>query len=678
MMLPDIVFKNRLAARLFGYFLVLAFLPILGFGYFSLWQTNMQMERSHNQYLLKTTEMFNQLYLSRLLQIRDKLIQLAEEHAALQPTLMSRPVEDRPIQGDFFSKITVLPVATHGIVDHELRHLQSGKVLLQVRASDGPFQALSMIALLPGGMLVLEGTVRPEALWGIPEELPLPIDTDLRIVTLSGGSRTLFASDGDTHLLEGETLDAILGQSQGITTLQSDSQSIVCYFRELFLASHFSFPRWTLVLIQNNSAAASSQSMTMALFPLLVGLCLSLVLYLILVFIRRTLTPLSQLQAMTQRISEQDFDARAEIRSGDEIEELGHAFNSMARQLKQQFLALQSQAAIDREILSAIDVDSVVTGALDYTASVFPGIPATLFLWDRGVFRVFGRGQDKKTKVTTLPMSKDVVDGFWECLRDAGWVAAGIYPAIYEQCRGLFSSAGLVCSVPLHGQPVGFIALGLWNYTEADRLKLELVGRTLNQIAVAYGHIRLLRELEEFNWGTLEALARAVDEKSPWTQGHSNRVAALAIDLAEQMGWPEDELDLLHRAALLHDLGKIGIATGILDKPGRLDAEEFAVIMTHPDRGAKILEPVRAYSNVIPMVRHHHERFNGSGYPSALVGEAIPLGARILAVVDVYDALSTSRPYREGWSHARTCSYLEENAGILFDPEVVRVFLSMK
>jgi putative nucleotidyltransferase with HDIG domain len=220
---------------------------------------------------------------------------------------------------------------------------------------------------------------------------------------------------------------------------------------------------------------------------------------------------------------------------------------------------------------------------------------------------------------------------------------------------------------------MGFMCLG--DVLSVDVAHLDLAGRTLNQIAVAFSNIRLLRELHEFNWGTLEALARAVDEKSSWTHGHSNRVAALAIELAEQMGWSDAELDLLHRAALLHDLGKIGIPLEILDKPDRLNDEEFAVIRTHPDRGAKILEPVRAYAPVIPMVRHHHERYDGSGYPDGLAGTTIPLGARILAVADVYDAVSVTRPYREAWSHAEVCAYLRENAGTLFDPEVVAAFM---
>jgi putative nucleotidyltransferase with HDIG domain len=220
---------------------------------------------------------------------------------------------------------------------------------------------------------------------------------------------------------------------------------------------------------------------------------------------------------------------------------------------------------------------------------------------------------------------------------------------------------------------MGFLCLG--DVSSVDVAHLDLAGRTLNQIAVAFTNIRLLRELHEYNWGTLEALARAVDEKSSWTQGHSNRVAALAMELAEQMGWTDADLDLLHRAALLHDLGKIGISREILDKPGRLNEVEFSVIRTHPDRGAKILEPVRAYASVIPMVRHHHERYDGSGYPDGLAGAAIPLGARILAVADVYDAVSVTRPYRKAWSHAEACVYLRQNAGILFDPQVVEVFM---
>jgi putative nucleotidyltransferase with HDIG domain len=189
---------------------------------------------------------------------------------------------------------------------------------------------------------------------------------------------------------------------------------------------------------------------------------------------------------------------------------------------------------------------------------------------------------------------------------------------------------------------------------------------------------RLIEELAQNDLGTLTALARTVDTNSPWTAGHSERVTDLAMDIGRELGLPPDEIDLLHRGGLLHDIGKLGVPPSILDKPGKLTEEEFAVIRRHPSKGGEILEPIPNLQKVIPLVAQHHERFDGKGYPNGLSGESISLHARILAVADVCDALFTDRPYRPGWSREKVLAYTRENAGQQFDPEVVGAFLRIE
>jgi HD-GYP domain-containing protein (c-di-GMP phosphodiesterase class II) len=128
---------------------------------------------------------------------------------------------------------------------------------------------------------------------------------------------------------------------------------------------------------------------------------------------------------------------------------------------------------------------------------------------------------------------------------------------------------------------------------------------------------------------------------------------------------------------LLHDIGKIGIPTAVLDKPGKLDPAEFEQIRAHPVLGARILEPIEAFDDVIGIVRHHHERFNGTGYPDRLAGVNIPFLARVLSVADVYDALVSDRPYREGWAPAAAVAYISERGGVEFDPQVVAAFVDL-
>lgn len=141
------------------------------------------------------------------------------------------------------------------------------------------------------------------------------------------------------------------------------------------------------------------------------------------------------------------------------------------------------------------------------------------------------------------------------------------------------------------------------------------------------------------------------------------------------MGCGQQELTTLHQAALVHDIGKIGIPLVIIDKPGKLTDEEYEHIMEHPAIGARILEPITAFADSISIVLHHHERYDGSGYPSGLKGDDACLGARILAVADVYDACVSDRPYRDGWVKDRVLDHIQKESGRLFDPEVVRAFM---
>ena len=153
-----------------------------------------------------------------------------------------------------------------------------------------------------------------------------------------------------------------------------------------------------------------------------------------------------------------------------------------------------------------------------------------------------------------------------------------------------------------------------------------------DQVAVALYNSRLMEQLNRLNWGTLKALARAVDAKSSWTAGHSERVARLALKLADTLVLGPRERENLHRAALLHDIGKLGIPAAILDKPGKLSEKEYETTKTHPQMGARILEPIEEYAAIIPMVLQHHEHFDGKGYPGGLSGNCIHLGARILGL----------------------------------------------
>jgi HD-GYP domain-containing protein (c-di-GMP phosphodiesterase class II) len=151
----------------------------------------------------------------------------------------------------------------------------------------------------------------------------------------------------------------------------------------------------------------------------------------------------------------------------------------------------------------------------------------------------------------------------------------------------------------------------------------------------------------------------------------------MALKIGAALGLSPDKLDDLHRAALLHDIGKVGVPAAILDKPGALDDDEYALIKKHPAIGARILEPIVSYKEIIPMVLQHHERYDGKGYPCGISGDEIDIGAKILSVADTFDAVTSDRPYRKGWALERAIDLITEEAGRQFDPDVVDVFLTI-
>ncbi len=197
-------------------------------------------------------------------------------------------------------------------------------------------------------------------------------------------------------------------------------------------------------------------------------------------------------------------------------------------------------------------------------------------------------------------------------------------------------------------------------------------------LGIHSGNIELYRKQSEFVTSVVRALTSAIDAKDPYTCGHSDRVARLAVRLAQEMGHDTQTLNLLYMAGLLHDVGKIGIDDSVLRKPGRLTDEEYERIKMHPELGCNILSGLKQLEDVLPVVLHHHEQWDGKGYPHGLAGEAIPQLARITAVADAYDAMSSDRPYRKGMPAERVNAIFREGSGTQWDPEVVAAFFATR
>lgn len=176
---------------------------------------------------------------------------------------------------------------------------------------------------------------------------------------------------------------------------------------------------------------------------------------------------------------------------------------------------------------------------------------------------------------------------------------------------------------------------------------------------------------------TIMALVLSQEAKDRYTYGHSERVTKYSVAIAREMGLMENEIEIIERAGKLHDIGKIGISDEILFFEGNLDEAKMDIIRTHPAKGVNILDPLKFLDRERGIIRHHHERYDGKGYPDGIKGEQIPLGARIMAVADAFDAMRSNRPYKQNLTKAEIISELLNNSGTQFDPKAVNVFLKI-
>ena len=197
-------------------------------------------------------------------------------------------------------------------------------------------------------------------------------------------------------------------------------------------------------------------------------------------------------------------------------------------------------------------------------------------------------------------------------------------------------------------------------------------------LGIHCGNIALYHEQSDFFSSVVRALTSAIDAKDPYTCGHSDRVARLSVCLARQLGCSTEDVNTIYLSGLLHDIGKIGIDDNVLRKPGALTPEEFEHIKTHPELGCRILDGVKQLDKVMPVVRHHHEAWNGNGYPAGLKADDTPFLARVVAVADSIDAMSSDRPYRKGMSDEKLDSILRDGAGKQWDPTIVAAAFAVR
>ncbi len=219
----------------------------------------------------------------------------------------------------------------------------------------------------------------------------------------------------------------------------------------------------------------------------------------------------------------------------------------------------------------------------------------------------------------------------------------------------------------VNGEPVTFIRLAHHDEIRVGQTNLRFI--QMDVIDDTY--------INKLNLQTIQSLALAVEAKDPYTKGHSERVAQISEHLATTMGLIQTDVERVRIAGILHDIGKIGVPETLLLKKTTLDDREYELVKQHPVDGQNILRPLNFLNDVLPAIYHHHERFDGTGYPDGLAGEAIPLWARIIQVADTYDAMTSNRPYRAAYSQTHAITEITRCAGTQLDPKVTRTMVEI-
>lgn len=335
---------------------------------------------------------------------------------------------------------------------------------------------------------------------------------------------------------------------------------------------------------------------------------------------------------------------------------------------------------IDRSILSTLEPQEILEKAVTMVNRLIPCDGVTVAMVDRersGFVYVARWGIDlpegifvpfNSTAATEVIRTRRA-----ELIQDLSQ-AERLLPAEEHFLKeGFYSYVGI--PIIVKDETMGVLSISAKKRAAFTHENLSILEKLASQIAVALENARLLADMKDLFIGTIKSLSSAIDAKSHWTRGHSDRVTGYALQIGKEGGLQDKELEDLRIAGLLHDIGKIGTYDIILDKPEKLNSDEYEIVKKHPVKGSELLLPIKQLSHIVPWIRGHHERLDGTGYPDGLKGDEIPLQAKILAVADTFDSMTSDRPYRETPGREKAIEELKKNAGTQFDPKVVEAFL---
>ena len=395
--------------------------------------------------------------------------------------------------------------------------------------------------------------------------------------------------------------------------------------------------------------------------------------------------PLTRLREATALVGEGRFEPPNGPRRRDEFGELAESIGEMYGRLEQHTLALEQRIGeltllhnISKVASSTIDLDEALMNVLESAVKVTQAVGGSIMLMEPA-------GSDRAR--LKLKVSLGVPAGE----RGQAFIGEEIAKYVAEH-GGSLLLVGDISKLGFHDHrefkdavyapirfgetTIGVIGLIDKQGGNFDKKDLQLLLTLANHVSGLINRARLFDDLQASYFSTVQALSAAIDAKDPYTRGHSGRVVRYSQTIARSMGHAKHDVEAIKIAAYLHDIGKIGIDERILLKPLKLTEQEFELVKRHSSISAKILARVSFLKKTVPIVRHHHEHFDGGGYPDGLVGRAIPLGARIISVADSFDAMTSDRPYRQALTRDKAIDELKRCAGTQFDPDVVDAFIN--
>jgi putative nucleotidyltransferase with HDIG domain len=375
-----------------------------------------------------------------------------------------------------------------------------------------------------------------------------------------------------------------------------------------------------------------------------------------------------------------------EARHTELVSRIGEQEESYAlinKELKKQILSMKTLFAVSQDLNRRVDLDELINGlALSLIGELQVSSMAFFHIRHEknDYFGLQGLKGFDKNRISDLRIGTDHVFTAWaketgkprKIARngDNSWARRlpDIRLALFE----------FVTPVIVKQELIGMVFTGpKLNGREYKSFELDILSSLCNSAGTGVENLRLFEALQATYISTVKALMSIVEAKDAYTKGHTERVADYALALARKMKLDREGLRDLAFAAVLHDIGKLVIYEKVLNKPGSLNDEEWELLKSHPEIGASIIENMEFLSAAVPLVRHHHERFDGAGYPDGLKGEDIPLGARIIAVADSYDAMTTDRSYRAALSKEIALGTMKSKAGTQFDADVVKNFVEL-